>query len=96
MKTNINRNLPNESYEAAVSANGPTVANPYATLADVSAGTPSGNQLISGGAVYSGTGLDFDVSALEYIIAGVNYTTAPTTVPLNPGDPSDRDWETRY
>jgi hypothetical protein len=89
MKTNINRNLPNENYEAAISANGPTVANPYATLADVSAGTPSGNQLISGGAVYSGTGLDFDVSALEYIIAGINYTTAPTTVTLNPGDPTN-------
>lgn len=41
MKTNINRNLPNENYEAAISANGPTVANPYATLADVSAGTPT-------------------------------------------------------
>ena len=62
MKTNIDRNLPNENYEAAISANSPSLSNAYATLADVSIGTPSGNQLISGGAVYSGTGLDFDVS----------------------------------
>lgn len=89
MKTNINRNLPNENYEAAISANGPSVANPYATLADIVAGSPSGNQLISGGAVYSGTGLDFDVSTLVYIIAGIEYTTAPTTVTLNPGDPAN-------
>jgi len=49
----------------------------------------SGNLLISGGAVYSGTGLDFDVSPLEYSIAGAIYTSAATTVTLNPGDPAD-------
>jgi hypothetical protein len=89
MKTNIDRNLPNENYEAAISANSPSLSNAYATLADVSIGTPSGNQLISGGAVYSGTGLDFDVSALVYIIAGVQYNSLPTSVTLLVGDPAN-------
>ena len=89
MKTNIDRNLPNENYEAAISANSPSLSNAYATLADVSIGTPSGNQLISGGAVYSGTGLDFDVSELVYIIAGVQYNSVPTSVTLLVGDPAN-------
>ena len=55
----------------------------------VSVGGSGGNQLISGGAAYSGTGLDFDVTALEYLIAGVTYNTAPTTVTLAVGDPTN-------
>jgi hypothetical protein len=52
-------------------------------------GSAGGNQLISGGAAYSGTGLDFDVTALEYLVAGVTYNTAPTSVTLAVGDPTN-------
>lgn len=52
-------------------------------------GSAGGNQLISGGAAYSGTGLDFDVTALEYLVAGVQYNTAPTSVTLAVGDPTN-------
>lgn len=62
-----------------------TVSNPLTVLSSAS----GGNQLISGGASYSGTGLVFDVSALEYLIAGVQYTAAPTQVTLNAGDPTN-------
>ena len=48
-----------------------------------------GNLLISGGASYSGTGLDFDVSPLVYLIAGIQYTTTQTSVTLNVGDPTN-------
>ena len=56
MSTKITRNLPNNAYEAAVNADNPSVINPYATVNELPAPS-SGNQLISGGASYSGTGL---------------------------------------
>ncbi len=62
-----------------------TLGNPLVAVG----GNPGGNQLIYGGAVYSGTGLDFDVSALEYLVAGVTYNTTPTTVTLAVGDPAN-------
>ena len=34
--TNIKRNLPNDEYNAAVNANSPSAANPFATIADAS------------------------------------------------------------
>lgn len=38
MKTEIKRNLPNDEYQAAINANAPTGANPFATLADITSG----------------------------------------------------------
>ncbi len=87
MPAKIERNLPNNAYEAAINAENPSAANPFATILDTNVG--NGNQLISGGASYSGTGLDFNVTALEYRIDGVFYNSAPTTVTLNSGDPSN-------
>lgn len=89
MKTFIKRDLPNENYEGAISANNPSSINPYATIADLTSGVSGGNLLISGSAAWSGTDLDFDVTALEYLIAGVTYNTAPTTVTLAVGDPTN-------
>jgi len=75
-----------------------TVATDGTTIAgDGTAGSPlvalgglsGGNLLISGGASYSGTGLDFDVSPLVYLIAGIQYTTTQTSVTLNVGDPTN-------
>ncbi len=88
MGTKITRSLPNNAYQAAVNADNPSANNPYATVDDLpSAGT--GNQLISGGASYSGTGMLFNVSVLVYKIAGIEYTTAATDVTLLVGDPSN-------
>jgi len=54
-----------------------------------SVGVSGGNLLISGGASYSGTGLDFDISILVFKIAGIQYTTsAETTLTLAAGDPT--------
>lgn len=50
---------------------------------------PTGNQLISGGASYSGTGLIFDVSTLEYIISGIPFNTTATQATLATGDPAN-------
>lgn len=48
----------------------------------------SGKQLISGGVVWSGTGLTYNVSALTYYFNG-NHTSAATSVTLDPSDPTD-------
>jgi len=86
--TKLTRNLPNNAYQAAVNADSPSALNPYVTVEDLpTAGT--GNQLISGGASYSGTGMVFNVSVLVYTIAGIEYTTAATDVTLLVGDPSN-------
>lgn len=87
--TKITRDLPNNAYEAAINADNPSAINPYATVNELPA-PASGNQLISGGASYSGTGMVFDVSVLVYTIAGIEYTTAATSVTLNNGDPLGR------
>jgi hypothetical protein len=88
MGTDYRRNLPNNAYQAATTANGPSSVNPYATINDLPTGVSAGNQLISGGASYSGTGLVFDVTFLEYRIAGVEYTANPTQVTLAVADPT--------
>tara|TARA_R100001460_G_scaffold48128_1_gene86023 strand:+ start:352 stop:1779 length:1428 start_codon:yes stop_codon:yes gene_type:complete len=85
MSTKINRNLPNNAYQAAVNADSPSAINPYATIDDLPTSGAS-NQLISGGAIYSGTGMVFDVSALVYLIGGIEYTSAETSVTLAIGD----------
>ncbi len=82
--TKLTRNLPNNAYQAAVNADGPSLANPYATINDLP--TATGNILISGGASYSGTGMVFDVSVLVYLIEGIEYTSAETSVTLANGD----------
>ena len=47
------------------------------------------NQLLTGGASWSGTGMVYNVTALTYIIDGTNYgPTAPANVTLSNGDPS--------
>lgn len=86
--TKITRDLPNNAYEAAINADNPSATNPYATVNELPAPS-SGNQLISGGASYSGTGMVFNVSVLVYTIAGIEYTTAATDVTLLVGDPSN-------
>jgi hypothetical protein len=88
MGTKYERNLPNNAYEAAVNADNPSANNPYATVNELPAPS-SGNQLISGGASYSGTGMVFNVSVLVYTITGIEYTTAATDVTLLVGDPSN-------
>jgi hypothetical protein len=89
MGTDYRRNLPNNAYQAATTANDPSQQNPYATIADLGTGAGGDTLLISGGASYSGTGLDFDVSILVFKIAGIEYTTsAETTVTLAVGDPT--------
>ena len=88
MATKITRNLPNNAYQAAVNADSPSAINPYATVNELPS-SATGNQLISGGASYSGTGMVFNVSVLVYRIAGIEYTTAATDVTLLVGDPSN-------
>jgi len=89
MSSNINRNLPGYAYDAATTANTPSGTNPYATIADLPQAVSSGTQLLTGGASWSGTGMDFDVSDLTYLINGINYSSSATTVTLSVGDPSD-------
>lgn len=89
MGTRYERNLPNNAYQAATNANSPSNINPFATIDDLSNGNDGDTILISGGASYSGTGLDFDVTVLVYKIAGVEYTTAATTVTLPAADPTN-------
>ena len=88
MSSKIERNLPNNAYQAAVNAENPSATNPYVTESELpTVGT--GNQLISGGASYSGTGMVFNVSVLVYTIEGVEYTTPAVDVTLLVGDPSN-------
>ena len=86
MGTRYERNLPNNAYQAATSANNASANNPFATIDDIS--TSTGNLLLTGGASYSGTGLIYDVSALTYLLSGIEYATTPTQVTLNAGDPT--------
>jgi hypothetical protein len=46
MRTFINRDLPNDEYQAAVGANNPSSANVFATMADIVAGTGDATRLI--------------------------------------------------
>ena len=89
MGTIIKRDLPNDEYQAAVGANSPSISNVFATIADLPLTNSGGTQLLTGGASWSGTGMVFDVTVLTYQIAGVNYTSAATSVTLAVGDPSD-------
>lgn len=50
---------------------------------------PTGKGLVTGGAIWSGTGFVFDVSDLNYYIDNTNYTSTATQVTLAPSDPSN-------
>lgn len=50
---------------------------------------PTGKGLRYGGAVWTGVGFDFNVSALGFYIDGVDYTSVATTVTLAASDPTD-------
>jgi len=89
MGNTINRNLPGNAYDAAIGANSPSISNVFATIADLPLTNSGGTQLLTGGASWSGTGMVFDLTVLTYQIAGVNYTSAATSVTLAVGDPSD-------
>jgi len=86
--TDIKRIIPGNIYSALQNAENPSSSNPFATVNELPS-SATGNQLISGGASYSGTGMVFNVSALVYTIAGIEYTTAATDVTLVNGDPSN-------
>ena len=88
MGTRYERNLPNNAYQAATNSSSASASNPFATVNELPISS-SGNQLISGGASYSGTGMVFNVSVLVYTIAGIEYTTPATDVTLLVGDPSN-------
>lgn len=45
-KSRISRPLPNAQYEAAINANAPSLANPFATMADVGAGATLWNNVV--------------------------------------------------
>jgi len=51
--------------------------------------TNSGNRILSGGAVWSGTGYVYNVSALTYLLNGYNYSSAPTTATMATADPTN-------
>ena len=56
---------------------------------DINTTGTSGNQLLTGGASWSGTGMVYNVTTLTYIIDGANYgPTTPANVTLANGDPS--------
>lgn len=54
--------------------------------------TQEGKYMISGGATWSGTGLTYDVSLLEYFFNG-NKTAQPTQVTLDASDPTDNRFD---
>jgi hypothetical protein len=83
-KAGVNRNLPNNAYEAATGANNPNGTNVYATLADLF----QQDGLIDGSAVWSGSGFIYDVTNLVYRIGGVLYTATATQVTLTAADPT--------
>jgi hypothetical protein len=72
----LRRDLPNNKYLAATEANSPTATNYYLTLNDLPGGTDT--QLISGAASWSGTGMIFNVTNLNYKINGIIYDASAT------------------
>lgn len=90
MSSTINRNLPGNAFDAAVNANTPSDTNPYATQLDlVNINNPgNANLLISGGASWSGTGMVFNVSALVYQIAGIQFSANAQNVTLPASNPT--------
>lgn len=92
MATNINRNLPGDVYDAATnSLSHPSATNAFATMLDLANINNPGNAnlLISGGASWSGTGMVFNVSALVYQIAGIEFNAVAQNITLSSGDPSN-------
>jgi hypothetical protein len=96
MATNINRNLPGDVYDAATtSLSHPSATNAFATMLDLANINNPGNAnlLISGGASWSGTGMVFNVSALVYQIAGVEFSALAQNITLSSGDPSNNRFD---
>jgi len=62
MGTSIDQLLPKDIYDAAINANAPTAANPFATMADVG----------GGGGIYGGSG---SLSGATLVTMGVNNLT---------------------
>lgn len=72
-----------------VSSDGTTVIGDGVNQPLQAVTNPTGKGLISGGAVWSGTGFTFDVSDLTYYIDGTNYSSTATQVTLSAADPSN-------
>jgi hypothetical protein len=91
MSTNINRVLPGDVYDAAVNSNTPSIINTFATQLDLANINNPGNAnlLISGGASWSGTGMVFNTTFLEYQISGNLLTADPQTVTLPTSNPTN-------
>ena len=68
----IARFLPNNEYQAAISANAPTALNPFATMADLSGlgeNMANADLILSDHRTHDGNGFDYDFSNLgEYIL----------------------------
>ena len=90
----IDRIISDEVYEAGENANVPSGTNPFATDAEISGlqtqinGLAPSNAIISGNAAYSGTGLMYNITALQYRIAGVIYNSLATSIALVAADPT--------
>ena len=68
----ITRDLPENEYQAAISANAPTALNPFATMADLSGlgeNMANADLILSDHRTHDGNGFDYDFSNLgEYIL----------------------------
>lgn len=59
----------------------------YVDLAVAAINTNTGSRIVSGGGVaWTGTNFDYIISACDYIINGVQYSSAQTAVTLDPAD----------
>ncbi len=79
----------NTSQQTSVLVDGLTIFGNGDTIPLFASTNQSGKGLLSGGAVWTGTGFVFDVTALSYFIDGVNYTASPAQVTLAGSDPTD-------
>ncbi len=79
----------NTSQQTSVLVDGLTIFGNGDTIPLYASTNQSGKGLLSGGAVWTGTGFVFDVTALSYFIDGVNYTASPAQVTLAASDPTD-------
>jgi hypothetical protein len=74
---------------APLLADGTSIIGDGITIPFSAVTNPTGKGLRYGGAVWTGVGFDFNVSALGFYIDGVDYTANATTVTLSPSDPTD-------
>ena len=85
MKTFIKRDLPNDQYQAALNANAPTSANPFATIADVTGGGGLLHGIASGTNTYTTTitGVTAYTDGDVYVIRFTNASDADSTININ-------------